>query len=67
MKYQPSFVIAEAPIAQPWPGSVDGARSLVERFRALRLRGTEGMGGGLPHMVAFTSLMSRQPKKLKRI
>lgn len=34
--------MAEAPIAQPWPGSVDGARALVEAWMVL----TRQVGGG---------------------
>lgn len=36
MKYGMAIDMAEAPIVEPWPGSVPGTASLVEHYYALK-------------------------------
>lgn len=61
-----SFAMKEAPIVQPWPGSVAGAHALVELFKALQRMGTEVGVGGCLGVVGSTSLIPLPPKKTKR-
>src|SRR5450755_1014339 len=50
----------------PSPSTVDGARSLVERYQALKLGGTEVGGGVVPGKGGLTSLATHPPTKPKR-
>ena len=63
------FVFTQAPTAQPWPGSVDGARALVEGYYSLKRQKelpTQVGVGGLAQWGSVTSPTSPADAKNKK-